>query len=59
MTQITIKLVDGTRYEMIPNDNLEMVQKFGVWFIKMKADGVKRFINLQHVIWTKEIEVDG
>ena len=55
MKKITIKTIDGTRYELPERDMLDVEQKFGMWFLKIESDDATRFINCQHIACIKEV----
>ena len=56
MKKITIKTIDGTRYELPPRDEIDVVEKYGMYFLKLEAEDAVRFINCQHIASIKEVE---
>lgn len=56
MKQTTIKLADGTRYDLPSKNELEIVERLGMYFIKFKSGNVTRLINCRHVVWIKETD---
>lgn len=56
MKKITIKTIDGTRYELPPRDEIDVVERYGMYFLKLETDDAKRYINCQHIACIKEVE---
>lgn len=56
MKKITIKTIDGTRYELPSRDEIDVVERYGMYFLKLETDDAKRYINCQHIACIKEVE---